>query len=74
MILSTEYSVRLYPHESLIIFDEVQRYPKARQSIKRLVKDGQDAQFSIAVNAGTYVRAITPNSIHICFAFSQVLF
>lgn len=40
MILSTEYSVRLYPHESLIIFDEVQRYPKARQSIKRLVKDG----------------------------------
>ena len=41
MILSTEYSVRLYPHESLIIFDEVQRYPKARQSIKRLVKDGR---------------------------------
>lgn len=41
MILSTEYGVTLYPHESLIIFDEIQRYPKARQSIKKLVKDGR---------------------------------
>ena len=41
MILSTEYNKTLYPHESLIIFDEVQQYPKARQSIKRLVKDGR---------------------------------
>ncbi len=41
MILSTEYSVTLYPHESLIIFDEIQQYPKARQSIKKLVKDGR---------------------------------
>ncbi len=41
LILATEYNVTLYPHESLIIFDEVQRYPKARQSIKRLVKDGR---------------------------------
>ncbi|KIR04038.1 hypothetical protein P261_02853 [Lachnospiraceae bacterium TWA4] len=36
MILSTEYNTTLYPHESLIIFDEVQQYPKARQSIKNL--------------------------------------
>lgn len=41
LILSTEYNVTLYPHESLIIFDEVQRYPKARQAIKRLVKDSR---------------------------------
>ena len=41
LILSTEYGVTLYPHESLVIFDEVQRYPRARQSIKRLVKDGR---------------------------------
>lgn len=41
MILSTEYSVKLYPNESLIVFDEVQQYPKARQSIKKLVKDGR---------------------------------
>ena len=27
MILSTEYNKTLYPHESLIIFDEVQQYP-----------------------------------------------
>ena len=41
MILSTEYGKQLYPGESLIIFDEVQRFPKARQSIKKLVKDGR---------------------------------
>ena len=41
MILSTEYGVTLYPNESLVIFDEIQQYPKARQSIKKLVKDGR---------------------------------
>ena len=41
MILSTEMRVQLYPRESLIIFDEIQRFPKARQSIKKLVKDGR---------------------------------
>lgn len=41
MILSTEYGKQLYPGESLIIFDEVQRFPKARQSIKKLVKDSR---------------------------------
>lgn len=41
MIISTEYGKQLYHGESLIIFDEVQRFPKARQSIKRLVKDGR---------------------------------
>lgn len=41
LILSTEYNTPLYPRESLIIFDEVQKYPKARQSIKKLVKDGR---------------------------------
>ena len=41
MILSTEYGKQLYPGESLIIFDEVQAFPKARQSIKKLVKDGR---------------------------------
>ena len=33
--------VDLYPHESLIIFDEVQLFPRARQAIKHLVKDGR---------------------------------
>lgn len=41
LILSTEYNKTLYPKESLIIFDEIQKYPKARQSIKKLVKDGR---------------------------------
>ena len=41
MILSTEYGTALYPGESLVIFDEIQRFPKARQSVKKLVKDGR---------------------------------
>ena len=43
MILSTEYRTILYPGESLIIFDEIQQFPKARQSVKRLIKDGRFA-------------------------------
>lgn len=41
MILSTEYKTVLYPGESVLIFDEIQQFPKARQSVKRLVKDGR---------------------------------
>ena len=37
--LQTETGITLYENESLIIFDEVQLFPKARQSIKHLVKD-----------------------------------
>lgn len=33
--------ITLYEHESLIIFDEVQLFPKARQAIKHLVFDGR---------------------------------
>ena len=33
--------VRLYEKESVIIFDEVQLLPKARQAIKYLVADGR---------------------------------
>ena len=32
---------QLYAHESVIIFDEIQLFPKARQAIKYLVKDGR---------------------------------
>ena len=35
------YNVRLYPRESLIVFDEVQLFPRARQLIKHLVADGR---------------------------------
>ena len=33
--------VKLYPQESVVIFDEVQQYPKARAAIKYLVADGR---------------------------------
>ncbi len=33
--------VELFVHESVIIFDEVQLFPRARQAIKHLVKDGR---------------------------------
>lgn len=39
--ISIEYSVRLIPRETLIVFDEVQLCPKARQLIKHLVADGR---------------------------------
>lgn len=39
--ISLEYNVKLYPRETLIIFDEIQQFPKARQSIKYLVADGR---------------------------------
>jgi hypothetical protein len=41
LLLSTEYNIPLFPRETLIIFDEIQKFPKARQSIKKLVKDGR---------------------------------
>ncbi|MDD3172015.1 MAG: AAA family ATPase [Bacilli bacterium] len=41
MILSLEFDTPLYPRESLIIFDEVQKFPRAREAIKHLVKDGR---------------------------------
>lgn len=39
--LSAFYSTLLYKRDSLIIFDEVQQYPRARQLIKYLVADGR---------------------------------
>lgn len=39
--LEFNYNVNLVNRKSLIIFDEVQRFPKARQSIKKLVSDGR---------------------------------
>ena len=39
--LSAFYSTVLYKRESVIIFDEVQQYPRARQLIKYLVADGR---------------------------------
>lgn len=39
--LSAFYSTILYARNSLIIFDEVQQYPRARQLIKYLVADGR---------------------------------
>ncbi len=36
-----EYNTRLYERESLIIFDEIQKFPKARETIKYLVEDGR---------------------------------
>ena len=40
-VISLEYGVRLYPRESLIVFDEVQKFPPAREAVKYLVADGR---------------------------------
>lgn len=39
--MSLEYNTRLYPRKSLVIFDEIQKFPKAREAIKHLVADGR---------------------------------
>ncbi len=39
--LQTVTDTTLYPRESVIIFDEIQRQPKVRQAIKYLVADGR---------------------------------
>ena len=41
LLLSEYFGVKLYEHDSLIIFDEVQRFPRAREAIKFLVADGR---------------------------------
>ena len=39
--LSLEYNKKLYKRNSLIIFDEIQKFPKVREAIKYLVLDGK---------------------------------
>lgn len=39
--LQTAYKTQLFPRKSVIVFDEVQTCPKARQAIKYLVEDGR---------------------------------
>ena len=39
--LQMETGIELYERNSVIIFDEIQLFPKARQAIKHLVKDGR---------------------------------
>ncbi|MBO5940985.1 MAG: ATP-binding protein [Kiritimatiellae bacterium] len=41
LYLCTAYHAKLVPGDSVIIFDEVQRFPRAREAIKYLVKDGR---------------------------------
>ena len=41
MIIESEYNKKLYRRESVVIFDEIQRFPKARQAVKYLVADGR---------------------------------
>lgn len=41
LYLSTYYNIKLYPRNSLIIFDEVQMFPRARAALKYMVADGR---------------------------------
>lgn len=41
LFLQNAYNTQLHERKSVIIFDEVQQCPKARQAIKYLVKDGR---------------------------------
>ena len=39
--ISLEYNTKLFNRNSLIIFDEIQKFPRAREAIKYLVQDGR---------------------------------
>lgn len=41
MFITSAYNVKLHRRKSVIIFDEVQRFPRARECIKHLVADGR---------------------------------
>ena len=41
MLISSEFKVKLHERQSLIIFDEVQKFPRAREAVKYLVQDGR---------------------------------
>ena len=41
MYISNYYDVKLYERDTLFIFDEIQRFPRAREAIKHLVADGR---------------------------------
>lgn len=41
LIISSEYGIKLHKRESLIIFDEIQKFPKAREAVKYFVADGR---------------------------------
>lgn len=41
MLLSSEYNIKLHRRESVIILDEIQSFPIARQAVKYLVADGR---------------------------------
>lgn len=41
LIISSEYGTKLHKRESLIIFDEIQKFPKAREAVKYFVADGR---------------------------------
>lgn len=41
LYLSAEFGVELRERRSLVIFDEVQAFPQAREFIKHLVADGR---------------------------------
>lgn len=43
MHLQLESGKKLYPGESLIVFDEIQKFPEAREMVKYLVQDGRYA-------------------------------
>ncbi len=64
MYLSSFYGVELHRRDSLIIFDEVQLYPKAREAIKQLVADGRYTTTSRQARSSPSARTSRTSSFH----------
>ena len=71
MILSAECLTPLYTRDSLIVFDEIQRFPKARQSIRRFVKDGRydylETGSLISIRENAIAQALAMNGHRLFF-------
>lgn len=61
--------IKLYDKESLIIFDEVQRYPRAREAVKWLVEDGRFSYLEtgslVSIRKNTHGITIPSEEYHI---------
>ncbi len=62
-VLQMQYKTKLYPHESLVILDEIQLYPLARQALKTLL-------INLSFGDGSYMdnefyKAILTDKLHI---------
>ena len=62
-VIQMQYGVKLYKRESLVILDEIQLFPSARQALKTLLQDGRYDFVETGSLAG--IKKKTQKSVHL---------